>query len=113
MRISDYRFGEIVIGNRTYTRDIIICGQEVIDNWWRKEGHRVDLEDLDRVPLKSGSHLILGTGYNGLVAVSSSLARYCSNNNIKLESMPTQQAVKRFNSLLGERNLIGAFHLTC
>ena len=113
MRISDYRFGKIVIDNRTYTRDVIICGQEVIDNWWRKEGHRVDLEDLDRVPLKSGAHLILGTGYNGLVVVSSSLARYCRNHNIKLESMSTPQAVERFNSLVREQNLIGAFHLTC
>ena len=113
MRISDYRFGRIVIDNRTYTGDVLICGPEVFGNWRRKAGHRVQFEDLDRVSLKTGTHLIIGTGYSGCVVVSGELAEYCRKKEIILESMPTPQAVKLLNSLSGEQNLIGAFHLTC
>ncbi len=113
MRISDYRFGKIVIDNRTYTSDVIICGPEVLGNWWRRQGHRVEIEDLDRVSLKTGDHLIIGTGYNDCVVVSGELVEYCRKNEVILESMPTPQAVKRLNILSGEQNLIGAFHLTC
>jgi len=113
MRISDYRFGKIVIDNRTYTRDVIICEREVIGNWWRKQGHRVELGDLERVGLGAGTRLIIGTGYNDCVVLGPDLVEYCRSNDVKLESMPTPLAVKHFNSLFGESNLIGAFHLTC
>ena len=113
MRISDYRFGKIVIDNRTYTRDVIICGRDIIGNWWRKQGHRIELGDLDRVELTAGIHLIIGTGYNDCVVLDPDLVEYCRSNDVKLESMPTPLAVRHFNSLSGEPSVIGAFHLTC
>ena len=113
MRISDYRFGRIVVDNRTYTRDVIICRDRVLGDWWRKEGHRVDLQDLGRVSLEAGAHLVIGTGYNDCMAVSPGLVEYCRKNRIILEALTTPQAVTRFNSLSGEPNLVGAFHLTC
>lgn len=113
MEIQDYTFGRIVIDNRTFTSDLIVHGGEILSNWWRKQGHCVDMDDLERVPLKAGSHLIIGTGYSGLMAVDRSVEEYCSRNKIDLEAMTTPEAVTRFNTLSGQKNLIGAFHLTC
>ncbi len=113
MKISDYRFGRIVIGGRTYTGDVIICGERVFGDWWRKEGHRVALEDLERVSLEPGARLVIGTGFSSRMTVSPDLEKYCQENRVTLEAMPTARAVARFNSLAGEPNLVGAFHLTC
>jgi len=113
MKIQDYQFGRIVIDNRTFTNDLIVHGREILSNWWRKQGHRVDMDDLARVPLKAGSCLIIGTGYHGLMAVDRSIEEYCRQKKIALEAMNTPQAVKRFNTLSGRENLTGAFHLTC
>jgi hypothetical protein len=95
MRIPDYRFGRIVVEGRTYTSDVIICGDRVFGDWWRKEGHRVDLEDLKRVRLQPGVRLIIGTGYNDCMVVDPGLVEYCNKNRIILEAMPTPQAVAR------------------
>lgn len=113
MRISDYQFGRIVIDNRTFTGDVIVHGNKVLGNWWRKQGHRVEMDDLARVPLEAGSHLIIGTGYSGQMAVGRSVEEYCLKNKIELEALTTPEAVKRFNTLSGKENLVGAFHLTC
>jgi len=113
MKISDYRFGRIVIDNRTFTGDVIVHGEKILSNWWRKQGHRVDMDDLARVSFETGSQLIIGTGYNGLMIVDRSVEEYCRKNEIDLEARTTPEAVKRFNTLSGKKNLIGAFHLTC
>ncbi|MBN2287897.1 MAG: hypothetical protein JXQ83_01095 [Candidatus Glassbacteria bacterium] len=113
MRISEYRFGRIVIDGRAYDADVIICGPRVIDNWRRSRGHLLEAADLDKVQLAAGMHLVVGTGYSGCMTVSAGLKEYCRQNEVGLEAWPTPQAVERFNSLPGGREIVGAFHLTC
>ncbi|HUU30425.1 MAG TPA: MTH938/NDUFAF3 family protein [archaeon] len=114
MKISHYQFGRMVIENRTYTGDLIIHGQNVSPNWWRKEGHRLDLDDLSGVKLEKVTDLIVGTGYYGVMTVSPSVVEYCRQHKINLQALPTPQAVDLFNGWSGDRNLlVGAFHLTC
>lgn len=52
-------------------------------------------------------------GSPGLMKVKSEVENYLSQNNIEFESIPTFQAVARFNQLLKEKKVAGAFHLTC
>lgn len=47
MRISEYEFGRIAVDDKTYTSDVIIAPGKVIDSWWRKEGHNLNIDDLD------------------------------------------------------------------
>jgi len=35
VEITRYRFGEIEIDGRTYTADVIITPERVVDTWWR------------------------------------------------------------------------------
>ena len=114
MIISHYQFGKMVINNHTYTNDLIIHGQNIIGDWFRKRGHQLDIDDLSHVPLESTSDLIIGTGYYGLLAVNSSVVEYCSRHDITLKSLKTSQAVNLFNDWCKEKtHLVGAFHLTC
>ena len=63
MRISDYEFGKIAIENEAYTSDVIISPEHVIDSWRRKQGHNLDITDLDDIMKAKPDVLIIGTGY--------------------------------------------------
>jgi hypothetical protein len=46
MMITSYDFGHIIIDGKRYTSDLIVFPDRVKVGWWRKEGHRLQLEDL-------------------------------------------------------------------
>lgn len=112
-RIGSYRFGKIEIDGRDFRSDVIITGHGVLSDWLRKKGHRLDVDDLAHVPLDTVTHIIVGTGYYGMMKVSPALEEYCERHGIQLESMRTARAVERFNACTPGKTLIGAFHLTC
>ena len=114
MRISDYEFGKIAIENRTYTSDVIIAPEQVIDSWWRKEGHNLQIEDLDDILKAKPDLLIIGTGYYGRMQVPDETKQYLEQRGIKLLEAKTGDAVTEFNQQQKEyARIVAALHLTC
>jgi len=114
--IESYDFGVIVIKGTRYTSDVIIFPERVIDSWWRKEGHRLCVEDLKDVFEREPKPevLVVGTGYYGIVKVSSEVENTLKSHGIELVIQPTKQACQTFNKLLKSKGRVaGAFHLTC
>ncbi|MBS7636212.1 Mth938-like domain-containing protein [Candidatus Bathyarchaeota archaeon] len=114
--IESYDFGVMIIDGKRYTSDVIVFPEKVISGWWRKEGHRICVEDLREVlnhrPLPEV--LVVGTGYSGLVKVTSEVNDALKEHGIKLIAQPTGEAYKTFNELLRVGKVVaGAFHLTC
>lgn len=114
--IESYDFGLIVIKGRRYTSDVIVFPERVIESWWRKEGHRIYVEDLkeilDREPRPEV--LVVGTGYYGIVKISPEVETVLKSEGIELVAQPTKEACQTFNKLLkSNRRVAGAFHLTC
>ena len=46
--IEQYNFGEMVIAGKRYTTDLIMWNDGIKQNWWRKEGHLLQLEDIEK-----------------------------------------------------------------
>ena len=114
MQIESYRFGEIIINGKTYTQDLIIFPERIRTNWWRKEGHRLHLEDLTEVLEYKPEILIVGTGYDGLMKVPRELIETLEKKGIKVIVKKTKDACNEFNKYIKEkRKVIAAFHLTC
>jgi len=114
--IKSYEFGLIVIDGKKFTRDVIVFPEKVIDNWWRKEGHRLHLEDLDEILNHEPKPkvLVVGTGYYGIMKISPAVENTLQSQEIELIAQPTKEACQTFNKLLkSNRPLVGAFHLTC
>ncbi|MDH7607083.1 MAG: Mth938-like domain-containing protein [Candidatus Bathyarchaeota archaeon] len=114
--IDSYDFGVIVVDGKRYTSDLIVFPEKVVSGWWRKEGHKLYIEDLKEVfshtPLPEV--LVVGTGYSGLVKVLPEVEKALKEHGIKLVVQPTVEAYKTFNELLKAGRLVaGAFHLTC
>ena len=112
--IDSYSFGEIKVDGVRYTRDLIILPSGVKPNWWRREGHRLCIEDLEEVLEERPEVLVIGTGYSGLMRVPEELIRRLREMGIEVVAQRTGEAWKTYNRLLGEgRRVAAALHLTC
>jgi len=112
--IEQYTSGRIIVNNKTYHRDLKIIHGQVIDNWWRKTGHRVDVSDMKDVLDASPDIIVIGTGYAENMRVSKELTSETRHRDIKLIAENTNKAVQTFNDLFSKgKNVSGAFHLTC
>lgn len=106
----------MVIRGKRYTSDVIVFPEKVVDNWWRREGHKLYVEDLIEVILHEPrlEVLVIGTGYSGLVKVMPEVENVLKEHGVKLIIQSTGEAYKTFNALLKSNRLVaGAFHLTC
>lgn len=113
MRIEAYDFGTIRIDGKTYTRDLKIIGGKVIADWWRMEGHRIFIPDIEDVLEAKPDVLVVGTGAPGLMTVSEEAASRLAELGIELVVKPTRDACDAFNRLSSSRNTAFAAHLTC
>jgi hypothetical protein len=64
-RIHEYRFGQLVVDGEEQRRDVIVLPDRVVQNWWRADGHRLVLADLEDVLDELPEHLVVGTGAHG------------------------------------------------
>jgi hypothetical protein len=111
--IQSYSFGKIIIRGKSYSRDLIIYPDRVEDNWWRKEGHLLLPQDLEKVVREKPEILIVGTGYSGLMKVPASTKEWIDHQGIKLRVEPTQEACRIYNQLYSSKKVIAVLHLTC
>jgi len=114
MKINAYDFGSIDINGKSYLSDVIITPDEVKHSWWRKEGHRLQICDLDDVVDAEPELVIIGTGYHGNMKVPEQTRTYLEKKGIKVLSYRTTQAVAEFNKLQQHyARIVAALHLTC
>ncbi len=111
--IDSYEFGRIVINGKRYNSDLIVFPDKVRDGWWRKEGHRLHVEDLKDVLEAKPEVLVVGTGYSGLMTVPPETRKYVESEGIELIAQRTAEACKTFNRLVQSRKVVAALHLTC
>jgi hypothetical protein len=111
--IDFYSFGQIIVDGKRYTNDIIIFPNRIRDNWWRKEGHRIEIEDLKEVIQEEPEILVVGTGYFGFVKVSAEVKEYVKGKGIELTIQSTKDACNTFNSFKSGKKVVAALHLAC
>jgi hypothetical protein len=112
--ITDFSFGKIVVNGKRYTNDIKIVRGQVISDWWRKSGHRVEVEDIADILESGPDTLIIGKGSPGLMKTSHHLRESLESRNIVLIEKKTSNAIEVFNNLFEEgRNVAAGFHISC
>ena len=114
MHIDSYQFGEITIDGTRFNNDVIILGETVQANWWRKQGHLLSSEDLESVIAAKPSVLVVGCGASGMMKVPEQTRQVLQQHNIQLEALNSYKAVQRFNELSKSgTKAAAALHLTC
>ena len=114
MRIDSYQFGKIVVDGVDYSSDVIILGDTVQSDWWRKQGHSLAAEDLKTILKAKPSVLVVGCGASGLMEVPDKTRQVLKEHDIQLEAHDSYKAVQKFNELSEAGvNVAAALHLTC
>ncbi len=112
--IQDYSFGKIKIGGESYEKDVEVRWNGEILDWWREEGHKVNLSDIERALQKEPDFIVIGTGSLGKIKIKNEPKKAVLKEDIKLVIDKTSQAVKAYNKLKKvDKKVIGLFHLTC
>jgi hypothetical protein len=113
MQIEDYEFGRIVIDGQVYTDDIIIIGDTIYSNWWRKKGHELQSEDISRIIEAEPGVLVVGNGYYGRMTVRESAGEAVERIGCELIVKKTGDATQTYNELDDKDGVAAAFHLSC
>jgi len=111
--IESYDFGQIVIDGRKFSSDVIIFQDRVDGNWWRKEGHVLDVDDVKSIIDAKPEVLVVGTGHSGLMRINAKTEERLRACGIELMAAKTEKACRIYNELSKSRRVIAALHLTC
>jgi len=114
MKIKSYEFGRIEINGTVYTSDVIIYDEHVNSSWWRKEGHYLQLEDIEEILKPTPDVIIIGTGKFGTMEVSNKVKKELESKGIEAIYVNTDEACCRHNEMSGSgKTVVTALHLTC
>ena len=102
-----------MVNGKKYTSDVIIFPDSVIDNWWRKIGHQLCLDDIAEVLTENPEVLVVGTGASGLVKVLPEVRQVVDARGIELIVEATDKACHTYNQFCHSRRAVAALHLTC
>ncbi len=112
--ITDFSFGRIVANGQTYNTDIKIVRDTLVPDWWRKNGHTVEIEDMQDALNTELEILVIGKGQPGYMQAANTLRQHLAEKNIKLIEEPTARAIETFNRLYNEgKKVAGGFHVGC
>jgi hypothetical protein len=111
-RIEGYHFGHLVVDGEEQTRDVIVLPERVLTNWWRADGHRLVLADLEDVIDELPERLVVGTGAYGQMRPDPETLERLRQRGVEVEALPTDEAVRRYGEL-DPHCTAAALHLTC
>lgn len=111
--IEKYDFGQIVIDGKKYNKDLMVFPDRIKVGWWRREGHRVHIEDIAEILKEKPEVLIIGKGYYGLMEVTLETEKRIRSEGIELIAEKTSKACEIFNAISKSRRVVAALHLTC
>jgi hypothetical protein len=111
-QLADYSFGRVTVDGSEQTRDLIVLPDQVVTDWWRREGHSLALEDVDEVLDELPEQLILGTGAYGRLHPDPEVIAELERRGVAVECLRTDEAVRRYGAC-DERRTAAALHLTC
>jgi len=112
-KIQDYRFGRMVVNKEVHTQDLILLPDRIVGNWWRKEGHRLCVTDLQVIFEAQPEVLVVGTGAYGMMKVPEETRQAVEAAGIQMRIAKTGEARKLYNNLREKHRTAGTFHLTC
>ena len=116
--IGDTGFGYISVDGSKIERDIVIrlSGKIKKRNKRLSEtiygtSHIVSLEEAKHVYQDGAERLIIGSGQEGRLKLSTKAVEYFKKKECKVNLQPTSKAIKYWEKAKGA--VIGLFHVTC
>ncbi|UCD86570.1 MAG: hypothetical protein JSV01_01980 [Desulfobacterales bacterium] len=114
MKIQSYRFGYIQIDGKDYRNDVKLIGKSVVPEWWRSQGHLVQINDVQDLLNADAEICVFGTGAYGSMRVSEAVRSEFQNRGIQILIEKTESACDTYSRLLRDgKKVVAGFHLIC
>ena len=114
MKIQSYKFGHIEIDGTVYRNDVRLIGNKVLPEWWRSQGHYVDLMDANDLLAAEAEVCIFGTGAYGSMRIAPEVEAAFKKRGVQVITEKTSSACDLYNRLTNEgKKVIAGLHLTC
>ena len=115
-RVSSFNFGFIVVDGKQYVYDVLILPDGTVKEREPGKGrlgsHSIRGSEIENLVQAQPDVIVVGTGTSGMARLDEDAAAYLPK--LKLQVMPSTQAVARFNQLADERKRVAALiHVTC
>ncbi len=111
--IEHYTFGTFIIDGKRYESNVKLIGDKASAARYL-EGHILRKDDFDELIGAKPDYIVIGTGANGVVNVTSEIEEYIESNGIKLIVEKTGQACDLYNEMLKKGEKVACFlHNTC
>lgn len=112
--IEHISFGQIIINGTKYDSDVLIYPDETVTgSWWRKEGHKLSIVDIQSLLDAGPNTIIAGTGMSGMMKPEKELFNYLEKEGIEFIALENKKAVEQYNNLFHKNKIAACFHLTC
>jgi hypothetical protein len=113
--IQSTAFGTMTIDGQTYHSDLIILPDGTVrDNWWRRRGHVLAVDDLLVLVDAQPQLIVAGTGSSGRMRPGPDLRPFLLERGIELIAEVNSRAVEIYNRRTrADSRVGGCFHLTC
>lgn len=117
-QIGDTSFGEIGVGKKTRTEDVLIRVDGKVKK--RKKAavkerhgtsHVVDAQELERVCRGGPEVVFIGSGHQGQMALNQEAELYLHQRRIRLEVVPTPSLAEAYNACTERKAAL--IHVTC
>lgn len=109
--IRAYDKGRVTIGERQYTRSLILTGDRLIEDWQPQNVAELRQEHFQEILEIAPAVLVLGTG-SSMQFPSPALTARLMQAGIGVEVMDTAAACRTYNILLSEQRSVVAALLT-
>jgi hypothetical protein len=117
-KIDGTEFGSITIEAQRIDHDVLIRlsgklakRKKSLSKAVYGSSHTVSLAEAEYICEKGAERLIVGTGQDGMVRLSSEAAEYFDRKGVAVDLAPTPEAIAHWNRARGA--VIGMFHVTC
>ncbi|MEM0014637.1 MAG: Mth938-like domain-containing protein [Zestosphaera sp.] len=112
--LDHYEFGLIIINGVEYDHDVVVTPEAVFSDWWRVEGHRLQLADVRDYLNIRVDLVIIGTGYDGMMRVDEEVIEEFRKLGREVYVAKSRQAVRKYNEEVSKgRKVLLFIHLTC
>jgi len=117
-KVNSFDFGSIVIDGKEYGYDVVVlpdgCVKEREASKGMFGGHTIGKAEIEELAKTKPETIIVGTGTDGLAAVSKDAQAYAQKAKLKLVVLSSSRAIEKLNQLTGEGKHVAALiHITC
>lgn len=123
IEIKEIGFGYIVVGNKRYEEDIVICNDKIMirpkhlsKKYVKIYGHTpLSLDELSYLlnNCRNIETIIIGTGQYGALPIMEEVFKELEKPGLTSIIKPTPQVISFINKFSGKKKYLAILHLTC